>query len=83
MSGAVFAAAHAYVFRVILGPVSDPDDIREQLSFLASNQSLFLIWIFAAIGMWAVLVSLLPAIWRALGRGWPAHQPGAYPGRAP
>jgi hypothetical protein len=71
-AGAVFAAVHAYVFRVILGAVSDPDNIGEQLSFLASNQALFLVWIAAAIGMWAVLVSLLPAIWRALGRGWPA-----------
>lgn len=70
--GAVLAAVHAYAFRVILGANSDPDDIRQQLTVLASNQSLALLWIFAAIGMWAALVSLIPAIWRALGRGWPA-----------
>jgi hypothetical protein len=71
-AGAVFAAAHAYAFRVILGAQDDPDDMGELLTYFASNRTLFLVWVFAAIALWIVLVSLLPAIWRALGRGWAA-----------
>jgi hypothetical protein len=71
-AGAILAAVHAYAFRVILGASTDPDDMRALLTFFAANQSLFLAWLLAAIGMWGVLVALLPAIWRALGRGWAA-----------
>lgn len=77
-AGAILAAAHAYAFRVIIGALSDPgsysfrEDMRERLTYFAANQSLFLVWVFAAVGLWIVLVALLPAIWRALGRGWAA-----------
>jgi hypothetical protein len=71
-TGAILAAAHAYAFRVIIDAISNPEDMRERLTFFAANRSLFLVWIFAAVGLWIVLVALLPAIWRALGRGWAA-----------
>jgi hypothetical protein len=71
-AGAILAAVHAYTFRVILGALSNPDDMRERLTFFAVNQSLFLAWLFAAVGMWIAFVALMPAIWRALGRGWAA-----------
>lgn len=71
-TGAILAAAHAYAFRVIIGAISNPEDMRESLTYFAANQSLFLVWIFAAVGLWIVLVALLPAIWRALGGGWAA-----------
>jgi hypothetical protein len=71
-AGAILAAAHAYTFRLILGATTDPEDMRGLLTFVAANQPLFLAWIFAAIGLWIALVALLPAVWRALGRGWAA-----------
>lgn len=70
--GAILAAVHAYAFRVIIGALSNPDDMRERLTFFAANQSLFLAWLFAAMGLWFVFIALMPAIWRALGRGWAA-----------
>jgi hypothetical protein len=71
-AGAILAAAHAYAFRVIIDASGNPEDMRARLTYFAANQSLFLAWLFAAIGLWIVLVALLPAIWRALGRGWAA-----------
>ena len=71
-AGAILAALHAYTFRVIIGALSNPDDMRQRLTFVGENQSLFLAWIFAAIGLWIAFVALMPAIWRALGRGWAA-----------
>jgi hypothetical protein len=71
-AGAIFAAVHAYTFRVILDASANPEDMRARLTYFAANQSLFIAWIFAAIGLWIMLVALLPAIWRALGRGWAA-----------
>lgn len=71
-AGAIFAAVHAYAFRVILEALANPEDMRARLTFVAANQSLFIAWLFAAIGLWIVLVAMLPAIWRALGRGWAA-----------
>ena len=71
-AGAVLAAVHAYTFRVIIDASGNPEDMRARLTYFAANQSLFIAWLFAAIAMWIVLVALLPAIWRAIGRGWAA-----------
>jgi hypothetical protein len=71
-AGAILAAVHAYTFRVIIAALPIPDDMRERLTFVGANQTLFLVWIFAAVGLWIVLLALLPAIWRALGGGWAA-----------
>jgi hypothetical protein len=72
LAGAVFAAVHAYAFRVIIGELREPEDMRLRLTFLAANQTLFVVWVFAAVALWITLIALLPAIWRALGRSWPA-----------
>lgn len=71
-AGAILAAVHAYTFRVIIAALGNPDDMRERLTFFAANQSLFLVWLFAAIGLWIFFIAMMPAIWRALGRGWAA-----------
>ncbi|MEK6207806.1 MAG: hypothetical protein AABM32_09210 [Chloroflexota bacterium] len=71
-AGAILAAVHAYTFRVIIDASGNPEDMRARLTYFAANQSLFIAWLFAAIAMWIVLVALLPAIWRAIGRGWAA-----------
>ena len=71
-AGAVLAAVHAYTFRLIIAALTNPDDMAERLTFFAANQALFVVWISAALGLWVVLLAVLPAIWRALGRGWAA-----------
>jgi hypothetical protein len=72
-AGAVFAAAHAWAFRVIGESVSwAPEDVSERLTFFAGAPVLFLVWIFSAALFSVVIIALLPAVWHALGRGWPA-----------
>jgi hypothetical protein len=71
-AGAILASVHAYTFRVIIAALTNPDDMPERLTFFAANQVLFLVWVSAALGLWVVLLAVLPAIWRALGRGWAA-----------
>lgn len=71
LAGAVFAAAHAYAFRTILAAIDFEDEI-EFLTFFGDAQELFLIWLFSAVLLWIVLIAMLPAVWRALGGGWPA-----------
>jgi hypothetical protein len=72
-AGAVCAAAHAYAFRIIgASGSSAAEDVSERLTFFASAPVLFLVWIFSAVLLWIILIVMLPAIWRALGRGWPA-----------
>lgn len=73
LAGAVFAAAHAYAFRSIFESVSAaPEDTGERLTFVAGAPVLFQFWIFSAVLFWITLIAMLPAVWQALGRGWPA-----------
>lgn len=72
-AGAVFAAAHAYAYRIILDSVSwAPEDVSERLAYFAGAPVLFLVWIFSAALFWIVLIAMLPAVWRAFGGGWAA-----------
>jgi hypothetical protein len=72
-AGAVFAAVHAYTFRIIGESVSFlPEDIGERLTFFAGAPLLFQLWIFSAAAFQVAVIAMLPAIWHALGRGWPA-----------
>jgi hypothetical protein len=72
-AGAVFAAAHAYTFRVIGESVSFlPEDISERLVFFAGAPVLFQVWIISAVLFTIALIAMLPAMWLALGRGWSA-----------
>jgi hypothetical protein len=72
-AGAIFAAAHAYAFRIIGESVSFlPEDIGERLTFIAGAPLLFQVWIFSAALFEIALIAMLPAVWHALGRGWPA-----------
>lgn len=72
-AGAFFAAVHAYAFRIIGESFSwAPEDISERLEFLAGAPVLFQVWIFSAALFQASLMAMLPAMWRALGGGWPA-----------
>jgi hypothetical protein len=72
-AGAVFAAVHAYTFRVIGESVSFlPEDIGERLTFFAGAPLLFQAWIFSAALLWIALIAMLPAMWLALGGGWPS-----------
>lgn len=73
LAGAVFAAAHAYAFRIIFESVSAAsDDMSERLAFFADAPALFVVWIIPAALFWVALIAMLPAMWLALGRGWPA-----------
>jgi hypothetical protein len=71
--GAVFAAVHAYTFRIIGESVSfAQEDISERLEFFAGEPVLFQAWIFSAALFELAVIALLPAMWRAFGGGWPA-----------
>lgn len=72
-AGSVFAAAHAYAFRIIFESVSAaPEDMAGRLSFIAGAPALFVVWIISAALFWVALIAMLPGMWLALGRGWPA-----------
>jgi hypothetical protein len=48
-----------------------PEDVSERLTFVAGAPLLFQVWI-SAVLLWIALIAMLPAMWLALGRGWPA-----------
>jgi hypothetical protein len=72
-AGAILAAVHAYAFRIVGESFSwAPEDVSERLTFVASAPLLFQVWIFSAVLLWIALIAMLPAMWLAFGRGWPA-----------
>jgi hypothetical protein len=73
LAGALFAAIHAYTFRIIFESVSAaPEQVGARLTFVASAPTLFLTWVLSAALLWTALIALAPPMWRALGGGRPA-----------
>jgi hypothetical protein len=53
VAGSVFAAVHAYAFRLIFESASAaPENASERLTFFSCSQGLFVIWVLAAALLW-------------------------------